>query len=231
MQTFSSTTTTNHTTKDTCTNKEYIEKELTTYYIDCCWIKHTKLRAKYALNRMRPRGSQRNLQGVSSSTAQKVVPKTKQSIKRDSWQPKVLAIRRPRQDFWLIDSATDIHVCNDLRLMTDFIKKLTNVRGSTTDRVSPGCGIVWIRLALEDGQEGVILNLWNVFYLLNSPSNLISLSLLNNANIFYDNKHHILYNKISQRPLTFAQRWERSFFLYLLNLSVSATNLFKIEDA
>lgn len=65
-----------------------------------------------------------------------------------------------------------------------------------------------IRLALEDGQEGIILNFWNVFYLSNSLSNLVSLSLLNDANIFYDNERHTLYNKTSRRLLTFAQHWE-----------------------
>lgn len=104
-----------------------------------------------------------------------------------------------------MDSAADVYVCNDLRLMTVFIEKPTNVEGSTVDVVSPGRGSGQIRLALEDGQEGVILNLRNVFYLSNSPSNLVSLSLLNNANIFYDNEHHTLYDKISRRPLVFAQ--------------------------
>lgn len=102
--------------------------------------------------------------------------------------------------------------------------------GSTVDGVFSGCGTDRITLTLEDGWEEVILNLWNVFYLLNSLCNLVSLRLLNDANIFYDNENHILYNKISRRPLNFIQRWKRSFFLYPLNLLVLATNLLKIED-
>lgn len=68
-----------------------------------------------------------------------------------------------------MDSAADVHVCNDQRLMTDFTEKPTKVGGSTADGVSPGRGTVRIRLALEDGSEGVILNLRDVFYLPNSP--------------------------------------------------------------
>ncbi len=78
-----------------------------------------------------------------------------------------------------MDSAVDVHVCNDWRLMTDFIEKPMRVGGSTANGVSPGRGTVWIKLTLEDGYEEIILNLRNVFYWPNSPSSLVSLSLLN----------------------------------------------------
>ncbi len=86
-----------------------------------------------------------------------------------------------------------------------------------------------MKLALDDGSEGIILNLRNVFYLPNSPSNLISLSLLNNAGIYYNNEQQALYDKANRKPFAFAQRWERSFFIHPLNLSVSAANLLKAE--
>ncbi len=38
-----------HAPKGSCTNKECVEKGLTTHYTDRCWIKNPKLRAKYAL--------------------------------------------------------------------------------------------------------------------------------------------------------------------------------------
>lgn len=113
--------------------------------------------------------------------------------------------------------------------MTDFVERPTRVGGSTSDEVSLGRGTVRIRLALEDGTEGVILNLQNFYYLPNSRSNLISLSLLNDAGIYYDNEQQALYNKASRRPLAFTQQWERSFLLHPLNLSVSAANLLKTE--
>ena len=84
MQTSSSTTPTNRAPKGSCSNPECVEKGLKTHYTDRCWIKHPELRAKYALNRMRPRGSQRNLRGGSSSTTQETVPKTEPSVERDS---------------------------------------------------------------------------------------------------------------------------------------------------
>ncbi len=128
-----------------------------------------------------------------------------------------------------MDSAANVHVCNNLRLMTDFAKRPTRVGGSTSNRVSPGRGTVRIRLALEDGIEGIILNLRNVFYFPNSPSNLINLSLLNNAGIYYENEQQVLYDKASQKPLVFAQQLKRSFLLHPLNLSVPAANFLKAK--
>lgn len=43
------------------TKPECIEKGLKTHYTDKCWIKNPELRKKYALGRMRTRGSQRDL--------------------------------------------------------------------------------------------------------------------------------------------------------------------------
>lgn len=88
-----------------------------------------------------------------------------------------------------MDSAADVHVCNDLRLMTGFTENPTRVGGSTSDGISPGRGTVKIRLSKEDGSEGLILSLRNVFYLPNSRSNLVSLGLLNDSGIYYDNEN------------------------------------------
>lgn len=54
----------------------------------------------------------------------------------------VLVIKRLRQDYKLIDNIADIHICNDLKLMTDFIKKPSNVRGLMVDRIFLGYEIV-----------------------------------------------------------------------------------------
>ena len=52
-----------------------------------------------------------------------------------------------------MESDVDVHVRNDLRLMTDFAERSTRVGGSTSDGVSPGRGTDRIRQVLEDGSE------------------------------------------------------------------------------
>lgn len=71
--------------------------------------------------------------------------------------------------------------------MIDFEKNLTNVGGSISDGISLVRRRVKIRLALKDGTDRLVLTLINIFYLSHSPSNLVSLSLLNDVEIFYHN--------------------------------------------
>ena len=85
-------------------------------------------------------------------------------------------------------------------------------------------------LALEDWTKGVILHFYYLYYISNSLSNFICLSLLKDTSIYYMNKQQALYNKASQRALTFPQQWEQSFLLNLLNLCVLPINYFKTED-
>lgn len=89
--------------------------------------------------------------------------------------------------------------------MTDFTKKPIKVKGSILDKVLLRQRILWIRLVLEDESKKIILNFWNVFYLSNSPFNLISLSFLNDVNIYY-NKQQTLYDKANQKSLLFTQK-------------------------
>lgn len=135
MQISSSTIITNRTPKGYCNNLECIKKKLITHYNNRYWRKHLELWAKYALNQICLCRSQRNLQRDSSSTVQEIILKTKLSIKRNSWQPKVLVIRRPKQDWWLMNNAVNIHLCNNLRLIIDFIEKSTNIGRLTADGV------------------------------------------------------------------------------------------------
>ena len=78
--------------------------------------------------------------------------------------------------------------------MTDVIENPIKVGGSILDGISLSQGKVKIRLALKNGIKELILTLTNVFYLLNSSSNLISLWLLNDVGIYHDNKKETLYN-------------------------------------
>ena len=125
----------------------------------------------------------------------------------------------PRQNCWLVDSAADVHVCNDRSLMTEYREHPTKVGGSTSDGVSPGRGKIRLRLGLEDDSEGLILNLQNVYCLPYSPCNLVSLGLLNNSGIYHDNEHENFYQIGSRKVLAQAKRWRNSFLLKPLNLS------------
>lgn len=187
--------------KGSCTNPECIEKSLTTHYTNCYWIKYPKLQAKYSLDLMRPQRSQRNLRG---SAAQDVIPTTEPTLEKDSWQLKILAVKGPKQSCWLRDSTANVYVCNNLRLMTAYLTNPIRFGGSTSDGILLGCGTVKIRPIKEDSSKRLILNLWNIFHLLNSLSNFVSLGLFNNIGIYHNNKNQTLYNKVSWKLLAFA---------------------------
>ena len=102
-----------------------------------------------------------------------------------------------------MDNAVDVHMYNNLKFLIEYLARPTKVVGSTSDGILQGYGTVKIRLVKKDGSKKVILNFQNVFYLLNSLLNLISLGLLNDTNIYHVNKNQILYDKISQKPLAF----------------------------
>lgn len=101
------------------------------------------------------------------------------------------------------------------------------VGGSTVDRVSTGRGKIKIRVAKKDGSEVLLLILTNVLYLPNSPSNLISLGLLNNPGIYHHNEDRTLYNQSSKKILAFAKKYKTSFLLHPLNLSSAAVKLLR----
>ena len=114
--------------------------------------------------------------------------------------------------------------------MTEYYEKPTRIEGSIEDSLSPGKGRIRLRLGLEDGSEGIILNLRNVYYLPSSPCNLVSLGLLNDSGIFHDNGNETLYQLGSNRVLAQARQWRNSYLLKPLNLSDAAVFLAKIDD-
>lgn len=115
--------------------------------------------------------------------------------------------------------------------MTEYRAHTTRIGGSTSHGISPGRGKIRLRLALKDGSEGLILNLSNVFYLPNSPCNLLSLGLLNNSGIYHDNENETLYEIHTRQILAQAQRWRNSYLLKPLNLSDGAVNLLRVDNA
>lgn len=82
--------------------------------------------------------------------------------------------------------------------MTEYKEQPTNVGGSTSNGVSPGRGKVRLRLGLEDNSEGLILKLRNVYYLPNSPCNLVSLGLLNDSGIYHNNKCELVPRQVKK---------------------------------
>lgn len=111
--------------------------------------------------------------------------------------------------------------------MINFVENSTKVKGLTSDGISPDREKVKIKLVLKDGKKKLLFILINIFYFPNSLSNLVSLSLLNDAKIYHHNKDQILYNLEIQKILIFLEQFKISFFLYPINLSVAIVNLFK----
>lgn len=147
-----------------------------------------------------------------------------------SWQLRILIVKSPQQNCWLVDSAADVHVCNNKKLMINFTKNPTKIERSTLYGISLGREKIKIRLALKNRTEGLILPLTNVFYLPNSLSNHVSLGLLNNAEIYHHNRDQILYNLEIQKTLAFAKQYKTSFFLHPLNQSAIDVNLLKNSE-
>lgn len=114
--------------------------------------------------------------------------------------------------------------------MTEYCTHTTRIGESTSDGISPGRRKIRLRLALKDGSEGLILNLSNVFYLPNSPCNLLSLGLLNNSGIYHDNETKTLYKIYTRQILAQAQRWKNSYLLKLLNLFDRVLNLLRVDN-
>ncbi len=114
--------------------------------------------------------------------------------------------------------------------MTEDYNKPTRIGESTSDGSSSRRGKIRIRLGFEDGSEGLVLNLQNVYYLPSSPCNLVSLRLLNNSGILHDNENETLYQLGSKSVLAQAKRSRNSYLLKLLNLFDAAVFLVKIDD-
>lgn len=114
--------------------------------------------------------------------------------------------------------------------MTEYYNKPTRIGGSTSDGLSPGRGKVRLRLAQKNGSEGMVLDLKDVFLLPSSPSNLVSLALLNNGGIYHDNENETLYDVDTKEVLAQAKRWNNSFLLQPLNLSDAAVCLTRRHD-
>lgn len=78
--------------------------------------------------------------------------------------------------------------------MTDYRELPICIKRSISNNVSSGRGKVKLRFFLKDKSERLVLTLQDIFYLPNSPCNLVNLAYLNNSRISHNNKDENLYH-------------------------------------
>lgn len=105
------------------------------------------------------------------------------------------------------------------------------IGGSISDGVSSRRRKIWLRFGFKDSSERSRLNLQNLYYLPKSPCNLISFGLLNDSDIYHDNKNEMLYEVNTRQTLAHAQRQKNSYLLKPLNLSDGAVNILRVDDS
>ena len=107
-------------------------------------------------------------------------------------EPKPEKGKYPSGKYW--DKERSNRHSRDRQLIAkDPQERSTKIGWSMSDGVSLGRGKLRLRLALKDGSERLILNLYNVYYLPNSSCNLLSLGLLNDSGIYHNNKNETQY--------------------------------------
>lgn len=89
--------------------------------------------------------------------------------------------------------------------MYNYIERLIEIIRSTLKEVLSGKKKVWLHLA-NNNKDKTILNLKNIYNLLNSLWNLVSPVFSNDHEIYYDNKKKTLYNNFLRRILASAKK-------------------------
>lgn len=79
--------------------------------------------------------------------------------------------------------------------------KSTKISRSNLNKILLRQRKICLRLSFENDLKDPIFNLQNIYYLLNSPYNLIYLRLIINSNIFYKNKYKNTYQITSKKVL------------------------------
>lgn len=86
--------------------------------------------------------------------------------------------------------------------MANYVERPTQIKRAMSKGISPEQGKVRLQLAVNE-KEGVTSIFNNVYYFPSSPSNLVSLALLNR--IYLDNKNKTLYNSETKEILASTQ--------------------------
>ena len=97
---------------------------------------------------------------------------------------KVMTMTSLSRNSWLLDSAADMHVCNNRSSFADYMVYPTDLAGSTSNGTSPGRGMIRITLSSEDDTPSSVLVLNNILYIPQCPVNLVSLGLLNQHKVY-----------------------------------------------
>ena len=108
----------------------------------------------------------------------------------------------------------------------------TPLSGVTSKGVSPGWGTVVLSLALENGQKGAILSMAHVFYIPESPANLISLAKLNDVGLYWDNKTWNLYDtKRTGQIVGYVPKWRQNWVFRIWDMDIKdiAVGITKID--
>lgn len=180
------TTTKRKPPKGSCTNEECVKIGRTRHLPAECWKKYPHLKPDF-----KSQGTKKTADGnaVSPITAPAtVLPTTPTPI--SSWladlnlDSAVLAITCSTKNCWLLDTASDEHVCNDKSLFMEYYNDPISITGATASSISPGKEKVKINLVLENGTQGSKMTLSQVMYMPQCPANLVSNYKLNQSGVY-----------------------------------------------
>ena len=143
---------------------------------------------------------------------------------------KVMTMTNLNKNSWLLDSAADMHVCNHRYSFTDYTSYSTDLAGSTSTGTSPGRGTIHKTLILEDGLPSSILILNNVLYIPQCPVNLVSLGMLNQHDIFYDNSNWRLFMGSTAKVIGHVPRVDNNFMLQTVDTPDMRMHLSKVDE-
>lgn len=105
--------------------------------------------------------------------------------------------------------------------MTNYIKIRTHIGRSTSEKVLLDWGRLWLQFAILRicERERVTSSFNNIYYLLSSQSNLVSLIFFKNDKIYFNNKNKTFDNSNINKILGSIQYWRKNFLFILLNFS------------
>ena len=91
----------------------------------------------------------------------------------------------------------------------------------TSKSVSLDWGIAVLLLALKNRQKRAILSMSHIFYIPESPANLISLAKLNDVGLYWDNKTWNLYNaKGSGQIVGYISKWYQNCIFRIWDMDI-----------